>query len=172
MPTCYACPMPKMREHRTVDADFASTGPNATTRLQRVHAPAEAAFDVLADGPAWKEWLGIDVEWTSPEPHGVGTTRTVTTRGASIEETFLVWEPGRRMNFRFDRSTLPVSAFAEDYLLIDHPDGGCTLEWSYSYDWAAPVAVVTRPLFGFGFGRQASRGLTKFAALVESRHGA
>jgi len=158
-----------MRDHRDVDAEFATTGPNTITRLQRVHAPADAAFAVLADGPAWKEWLGIDVEWTSPEPHGVGTTRSVTTRGATIDETFLVWESGRRMAFRFERSTLPVTAFAEDYLLIDHPDGGCTLEWSYAYAWAAPLGFVTRPLFGFGFGLQATRGLSKFAALVESR---
>ena len=164
--------MAKLRDHRPVDSTFATTGPNATTRLQRVHAPAEAAFAVLADGAAWKEWLGIDVEWTSPEPHGVGTTRTVTTLGATIEEQFLVWEPGRRLNFCFERSTLPVNAFAEDYLLIDHPDGGCTLEWSYAYDWAAPLAPVTRRLFAFGFGLQARRGLTKFAALVESRSGA
>lgn len=161
--------MPEMRDHRAVDVDFATTGPNATTRMQRVHASADAAFAVLADGPSWSDWLGIDVEWTSPEPHGVGTTRTVTATGLTVDETFLEWEPGRRMSFRFDRSTLPVAAFAEDYLLIDHPDGGCTLEWSYAYDWVAPLGVVTRPLFGLGFGLKAGRSLEKFAALVESR---
>lgn len=163
--------MPKMQDHRAVEAEFATTGPNTTTHLQRVQAPAAAAFAVLADGPAWKEWLGLDVDWTSPEPHGVGTTRTVTNRVATIDEKFLVWEEGRRMAFHFERSTMPVSAFAEDYLLIDHPDGGCTLEWSYAYDWAAPLGAITQPVFRFGFGLQATRGLKKFAALVESRSG-
>jgi hypothetical protein len=107
--------MPKMRELTSVDADYATIGPNQTTLRQPIAVPATTLFNCLANGPAWKEWLGIDVEWTSPEPHGVGTTRTATTTGVTIEEFFLTWDEGERMVFRFDRTTLPMKSFAEHY---------------------------------------------------------
>ena len=107
--------MPKMRELTPVDADYATIGPNQNTIRQPISVPTATLFNCLADGPAWKEWLGIDVEWTTPEPHGVGTTRTVTTGGQTIEEHFLSWDDGERLSFRFDRCTLPVQAFAEHY---------------------------------------------------------
>jgi hypothetical protein len=34
------------------------------------------------------------VTWTSPEPHGVGTTRVVNMRGGIVgDEQYLAWEP-------------------------------------------------------------------------------
>ena len=51
--------------------------------------------------------LGIDrVDWTSPRPFGVGTTRTVTFQGGGMEvyETFIAWDPGKHMAFTFDQS--------------------------------------------------------------------
>ena len=58
--------MPKMRELTPVDADFALIGPNQNTLRQPIAVSAATLFKCLADGPAWKEWLGIDVEWTTP----------------------------------------------------------------------------------------------------------
>ena len=120
--------MPKMRELSSVDADYATMGPNQTTLRQPIAVPATTLFNCLANGPAWKEWLGIDVEWTSPEPHGVGTTRTVTTTGVTIEEFFLTWDEGARMAFRFDRTTMPMQSFAEHYECTPRGDGACELE--------------------------------------------
>jgi hypothetical protein len=70
------------------------------------------------------------VEWTSPQPRGVGTTRTVTMRGNIIgDEEFLAWEPFTHMAFRFNQSTSnAISAFAEDYRVAETP-GGCHLTW-------------------------------------------
>jgi carbon monoxide dehydrogenase subunit G len=71
-----------------------------------------------------------NVEWTSPEPYGVGTTRTVTMRGGIVaDEEFLAWEPFSRMTFRFNSSTSnAIAAFAEEYRVID-TGTGCHLTW-------------------------------------------
>ena len=80
--------------------------------------------------PAWAEWLPITrVTWTSAKPFGPGTTRTVEVGAQVIEETFFAWEEGKRMAFRFERSTLPVSAAVEDYRIVP-VEGGCELRWS------------------------------------------
>lgn len=160
--------MPTMRELTDVDADYALIGPNQRSLHQQIAVPATTLFTCLADGAAWKEWLGIDVEWTSPEPHGVGTTRTVSTGRQTIEELFLVWDEGERMAFRFERCTLPVRAFAEHYECVPTGAESCELVWSYAYEWGGPLAPVFGRVFGAGFALNAKRSLKKLARLLES----
>ncbi|MDT5328010.1 MAG: hypothetical protein QOF25_5162 [Mycobacterium sp.] len=64
------------------------------------------------------------VVWTSSEPRGVGTTRTVSMRGAIVgDEEFIAWEPFSHMAFRFNQSTSnAVSGFAEDYRVVQTAD--------------------------------------------------
>ena len=154
-------------EMTEVDEGYATDGPNRNVIRQPIAAPAAAVFGCLADGPAWKEWLGIEVEWTSPEPHGVGATRTARTRGQVIDETFLAWEPGRRINFRFDRSTLPVSAFAEDYVVDPTGNTSSELIWSYAFEWRGPLASLSSRAFAAVFAANGRRAVKKLAALVE-----
>ena len=93
--------------------------------------PPDAVWNALRDGETWTKWLPItEVEWTSPEPFGVGTTRTVWIGKQIVEEVFFAWEEGRRMAFRFDRTTLPVKAFVEDYQVHETPNG-CRLDWRF-----------------------------------------
>lgn len=152
-----------MRDLRPVDASYATTGPNQVTLVQPIATPSEVLFWLLSDGPTWKEWLGIDVEWTSPKPFGVGTTRTVTGSGQTIDETFLVWEEGRRMAFRFDRTTLPVVAFAEDYEIRSTGAGTCELRWRYAFEWGGPIAPIASWAFGVIFKRNGVRALGRLA---------
>lgn len=159
--------MPALHDMTLVDESYATTGPNHNTIRQPIAAPAGAVFGCLADGPAWKEWLGIHVEWTSPEPHGVGTTRTVTVNRQTIHETFLAWEDGRRFNFRFDASTLPVSAFAEDYEVIPAGESACEVVWNYAFEWSGPLGSVGARVFAAGFELNGRRALRKLAKLVE-----
>lgn len=158
--------MPKLKPCRPVDAEYPQQGPNAKTLRQPLAAPAERVFQCLEDGPAWKEWLGVEVEWTSPQPHRVGTTRTVRANRQVIEEYFLLWEQGRRFTFRFDRSTLPVAAFAEDYLVESTGDRTSALLWSYAFEMRGPFSAVTARLFGKLFEMNARRALLKLADLV------
>lgn len=161
--------MPKLRDQRPVGADFATGGPNATTLVQAVDVASSDLFAVLAHGPSWKEWLGIDVEWTSPEPFGVGTTRTIRRGPMVADETFLVWEDGSRMGFRFDRCSIPFKAFAEDYEIKSTGPSSCELHWHYAFEFGSPLAPVLSRVFGAGFKRSSIRALSKLAKVAEPR---
>ena len=87
---------------------------------------------MLDDAESWPHWATVitKVTWTSPEPRGVGTTRTVNMRGGIVgDEEFLAWEPFSHMAFRFNEaSTRSIAAFAEDYRVVPTA-GGCHLTW-------------------------------------------
>ena len=92
------------------------------------------------------------VTWTSPEPRGVGTTRTVKMRGIVGDEEFIAWEPFTHMAFRFNECSAPVfAALAEDYRVEVIP-GGCRLTWTMAQKpaRAARMAMpMLAPLLNF-----------------------
>ena len=160
--------MAKIRTLQAVDGEYALTGPNSTTLKQVIKKPAQAVFASFEDAAAWKEWLGIEVEWTSEKPFGVGTTRTVIANGQSIDESFLVWDEPHRIGFRFDQTTLPLAAFAEDYTLTPLSETSCELAWSYAYEWSGPLGRFGERAFGFFFSRMGKRSLRKLARMMKA----
>lgn len=143
----------ELKQHEKVGEEFLSADKTPPDVTHRFPFPAEMVWAALLDGKAWTEWLPLTkVTWTSPEPFGTGTTRTVEAGGAAIEETFYAWEEGRRMAFRFERSPLPIKAGAEDYRVVEAP-GGCELQW-----WGKAKAIF--PL-GWLVTRQLRSGLSK-----------
>ena len=59
--------------------------------------PREVVWNALLDGETWTKWLPITkVEWTSPKPYKVGTTRTVWIGEQVVEEVFF---GGERASF-------------------------------------------------------------------------
>lgn len=159
--------MPKLKEMKAVGADYPFNGPHSTTLKQAINKPAEAVFASFQDGPAWKEWLNLDVEWTSPKPFGIGTTRTVRTNGQQIDEEFTLWEPPHRMGFYFVRSTLPLSAFAEDYTLTPTGESSCELSWTFAFEWGGPLPALLGPGFRFFFSQNGKRAIKKLAVMME-----
>ncbi len=136
-----------------------------------IQATPERIFAVFQDGPSWSRWaLPITgVEWTSPFPLEVGSTRTVSmTGGLDGFEEFIVWDPPRRMAFRFNEVSKPgVSAFAEDYRVHDLGDGRSLVEWSMAMEPDGPSArtfPITAPLLGAGVRFM----LRRFRRYVES----
>jgi hypothetical protein len=118
-----------LKPHKQVGEDYLATA-KPSSAVHRFAFPPEMVWNALLDGPAWTEWLAITgVTWTSPKPFGPGTTRTVEIGDHKVEETFFAWDEGTRMAFRFERSTLPVSAAVEDYRVVP-VEGGCELHWS------------------------------------------
>lgn len=115
-----------------VDLDFIDSAPFRFVSTVDLTITPEQLFEVLADETSWPNWATVitNVEWTSPEPRGIGTTRTVSMRGhITGDEEFLAWEPFSHMAFRFNTSTSnAISAFAEDYRVVETPDG-CHLTW-------------------------------------------
>lgn len=128
-----------------VDLDFIENAPFRFRNSVDLAITPEQLFEVLADAESWPRWAKVitKVTWTSPEPRGIGTTRTVEMRGGIVgDEEFIAWEPFTHMAFRFNEcSTKAVAAFAEDYRVEVIP-GGCRLTWT----------MVQRPARGAGLG--------------------
>lgn len=123
---------------------------------------------MLEDGAAWPLWIKAikKVEWTSPKPFQVGTTRTVFMKTGDIfEEVFIAWEPNRRMAFHFTRASIAhLNVFAEDYVLTPTATG-CTVQWTFAVepkDNYLFLAKLLRPLFVVALG-SVLRGMKKVA---------
>ena len=142
-----------------VDLSFVDTAPFRFRNSVDLAVTPEQLFVVLGDAESWPRWATVitKVTWTSPEPRGVGTTRTVEMRGGIVgKEEFLAWEPFTRMAFRFNEcSTRAVAAFAEDYRVEATP-GGCRLTWTMAQKAAGPARLamfVVGPLLNLGLRR-------------------
>jgi carbon monoxide dehydrogenase subunit G len=152
--------MPKLRECDRVDLDFIDTAPYRFVSTIDLTITPEQLFDVLSDAQSWPQWAGVitKVEWTSPPPFGVGTTRTVHMRGfITGHEEFLTWEPFTHMAFRFNTaSTDAIAAFAEDYRVRETAQG-CHLTWVMAMKprgLAAGIGMtIGRPVMSWLFQR-------------------
>lgn len=136
-----------------VGIDFLEQTDNVFKAEEIIRATPEQIFEVFEDAHAWTVWaMPIQkVEWTSPKPFGVGTTRTVSMMGglAGYEE-FVAWERGKRMAFTFvGCSEDAVESFLEDYRITDLGDGTCRAEWYMAMEtrgFSAKMMWLTRPL--------------------------
>lgn len=111
--------------------------PFCVVTRRTVAAPPDAVFDVLKNIDAWPRWVKAirHGAWTSPEPHGVGSTRMITMKnGIEIDERFVVWKPNKAMGFVVVRATVPqLRSFGELYEITPHPRG-CIVQWTFSVD--------------------------------------
>lgn len=160
---------------KRVDVSFVDPASRAAPFLFRnsvdLAITPEQLFEVFADAESWPRWAPVitKVTWTSPEPRGIGTTRTVDMRGGIVaNEEFLSWEPFTHMAFRFNEcSTRAVAACAEDYRVEDIP-GGCRLTWTMAQKpaGAAWLAMfIARPILNLAF----RRFLTNLRKYTEAR---
>ncbi len=155
------------RTYTKVGEEFVQAGGGRTVTFDLPFS-ATTAFAALGDAASWKAWMDIDVNWTSPKPFGVGTTRTVVAGGQSIDEEFFAWDEGRRMAFCFVQGGLPVRSMIENYVLEDMPGGGCQLHWTLKADGLGPLKhLLYRLMQG-----AAKKGLPKFIQWVEDNQAA
>lgn len=152
--------MAKLRTHKAVGEEYLAKG-----TVKVVHAfpfPPSAVWAALLDARAWTEWLPITkVTWTSPQPFGVGTTRIVEIGEQAVEETFFAWEEGSRMAFRFEKSSLPLSAAVEDYRVVP-TSSGCELQWLGKASAMFPLNVLISGQLASGL----RAGMPKLEALI------
>lgn len=75
--------MAKRHPCERVDLEFVDRAPYRFVSTVDLAITPEQLFEVLADASSWPHWASVitNVTWTSPEPRGVGTTRTVEMRG-------------------------------------------------------------------------------------------
>ena len=134
-----------------VGLDFVDTAPFRFVSTVDLAITPEQVWEVLDDAESWPYWATVitNVTWTSPEPHGVGTTRVVNMRGGIVgDEEYLAWDPFSHMAFRFNEaSTRSIAAFAEDYRVVPTA-GGCHLTWVMAMK---PNGVAAR--LGMSLGR-------------------
>jgi len=108
--------------------------------------PAERLFALFEEGPTWSEFFPVirKVEWTSPRPFGVGTTRTVTViGGAHLDEVFWAWKPGSQMGFAITAaSNRAIQGLVELYDFLPLDDGRCTLRWEMGMELSGPMRAA------------------------------
>lgn len=112
-----------------------------------LNAPCEQVFDVLVEDRDAHIWFKdfVACRFTSPPPHGVGSTRDIELKLLTVKERFLVFEPGRRLAFCIFASTLPiVREMAEDMVLTPEGEGRTRFSWTVHYT----PALLLRPLHG------------------------
>lgn len=155
-----------------VGVDFFARSKNVFVAEEIIKATPEQIFEVFEDADSWPVWaLPIQrVEWTSPQPFGIGTTRTVyMSGGLDGYERFIEWQPGKRMAFTFVGSSKDVTeSFVEDYRVEDLGNGHCKVTWYMGME-AKGISqyfmFITRPVM-----RLANRYMFgKFKQYVEAR---
>ena len=167
-----------MIECRTFDVSFFDNAPEKFVFEREINTTPEGLFEVLEDENSWPIWgTGIaKVDWTSPKPFQVGTTRTVTFHGGGMEvyEVFIAWEQNREMAFCLTGATQKVWwSFGEHYLVEDLGNGRCKLRWTVAYEPRFVFAKIHRfvkPMMKFWLGMLADN-LVKYV-LEQPQHAA
>ena len=130
-----------------VDATFFDDALFAYRYPVELAVPPERVWESLTSDRALADW-GLPLrrlEWTSPRPFGVGTSREVDLAAGlvTIKERFFRWEEGERYSFYAESVNRNVlHAFAEDYV-VERTSGGSRFTWTIAM---TPTARA-RPLF-------------------------
>lgn len=148
-----------MHPCRRVDLSFLDSAPLVFSNTVSIALSPDELFAFLVRADTWPRWASVitKVEYTSPEPFGVGTTRLVSMRGGLLgDEEFLAWEPGSHLAFRFNASsTSAVAAFLEDYRMVP-TSTGCDLTWALAQELNGPSKIfspLSRPISNVMFRR-------------------
>lgn len=129
------------------DDDFlAGTAHRYTHVVELPHSP-ERVWELLCADDALVSWspLITGIEWTSPRPFGIGSTRIVTLGGfVRLAERFYRWDTGSRMTFTVDSASIPgLNRFAEDLVLYPSATG-TSLVWTFALEGNS----LLQPLLG------------------------
>lgn len=162
-----------MYKCQPTDMSFFEKAPRKFCAEVTVNATPEQIFEVFEDAHAWTVWAPPiqKVEWTSPRPFGLGTTRTVYMSGGMVgAEEFIAWQPYKRMAFCFTEASMnSVARFAEDYQLTENADGTVTVKWTMAME-PQGASKIFLGLFGFMMSLGLKVFLKKFKKLVEEKY--
>jgi len=151
--------------------DFFSSSRHCFVNELELEVSAARLFSSLKRAEDWPLWVDAiaAVEWTTPPPFAVGTTRTVTfTNGKFADELFIAWEENRRMAFCFTGTDMPgTGAFAEDYLIEPLGEECCRLVWRVAFSPLGIHRWVFR-LFGFAINKIFIKALADLKRFIEA----
>jgi carbon monoxide dehydrogenase subunit G len=155
------------------DAGVLDSAPHVYLFRRRYAAKPERVWESLASDESLAAWGPSvkRVDWLSPRPFGIGTTREVVLAAGTprVRERFIRWDEGHRYSFAVYEASLPLFRhFLEDYVV--EPDGHGTLfTWKIAIEpkgaLALPFRLLSRVLRA-AFGRMASDGQRYFAKQV------
>jgi uncharacterized protein YndB with AHSA1/START domain len=122
----------------------------------RIEAQAEstasptAVFAVLADHERWPEWFPSVRKVTVLGPaSGVGARRRVSIPGATVDEEFIVWEPGVRWAFTATAAKPGFTkSLVEDCILTELASGGTAISYTMYFDPPSALRPVLKAVSG------------------------
>lgn len=139
-----------MYECKIVDLTFLESARNRYKAEVEIEATPEQIFESFENADDWPRWATPiqNVEWTSPKPFGIGTTRTVSMSGGMIgDEVFIAWDYPKRMAFCFTACSKSMTeSFAEDYVVTPLGNGKTRVTWIMAME-VRGVGRVTLPIF-------------------------
>ncbi|WP_245547969.1 SRPBCC family protein [Nocardia pneumoniae] len=119
------------------DDAFLATTARRYEHTVEIAAGPDTVWAALTGDDALVSWSTVitGIQWTTPRPFGVGTTRTVTLGHLiRLDERFYRWDDGERMTFTVDAASIPgLRRFAEDIALTPHA-GGTRLTWTFALE--------------------------------------
>ena len=153
----------------SADAGFLRSAPHVFRYEKHFAATPEQVWQSLQSDEslaAWGKTVG-SVNWTSPRPFGVGTTREVGTGPALVRERFFDWDEGTGYAFAAYEANVPLfRRFAEDYR-IEADGTGTRFTWLVAIEPVPALRLpfkVLAPVLKAAFGRAAVDGQKYFAA--------
>lgn len=155
----------------TVDMSFFASTKNCYKAIVEIEATPAQIFECFEKAEAWPAWAPpiTDVEWTSPKPYGLGTTRRVSmVAGLVGDEVFIAWDYPKRMAFCFTACSKDmVESFAEDYEVTELGNGKTRVVWTMAMT-VKGAGNFTMPIFA-PFMRMANQWMfNRFKKYVES----
>ncbi len=158
---------------RSVDLRFLESAPVRFVNEVEINASPEQVFKVFEDGESWPKWFKdiIKVEWTSPKPFGVGTTRTVNRKPMIVVyEQFIAWDPGKRFTFFLTAINRPiVHALCEDYRLESLGNGKTKFTYIVAYE-PRLLNKLAGPIGRWYFRNMCHNAALSLAAFMEKNH--
>ncbi|MGK3992446.1 SRPBCC family protein [Sorangium sp. So ce1024] len=145
------------------DLDFTRHAPFRIEVASLLQAPPDRVFNVFAKPEGMRDWIVgfVGCTWTSPEPHGVGSTRELELNAITFREHFIGWEPGRRFCFAIDATTLPLMRrMVEDIQLEPSGANATLLRWTVHYEprlLVRAIHPIARRLISEGYRASAER---------------
>jgi len=153
-----------------VDASFFDTAPHVYSFVHDLPVSPERVWESLVSDESVAAWTPLlhSIEWTSPRPLGVGSTRTVVlpTKAITIHEYFFRWEEGHRYSFYGVDANLPLFArFAEDYI-VEPSGNGTRFTWTFALEGTPKTRLAMKamsPVNRANFGAMARGSKSYFA---------
>jgi uncharacterized protein YndB with AHSA1/START domain len=152
---------------RSEDLSFVDRAPIVVRAETSVPASPAAVWPAFADASAWPSWFSAmrDAHYTSPTPHGVGSTRYVDVLGLRADETILAFDVAERFAFRVDSANVPFLRALVEVVTLEASGGATRVVYRQALElkpWLRPLA----PLLRHQMGRGLRRGLDGLAPWV------